>query len=326
MSLALVFSPQGSQAVGMGRDLAATSAAARAAYDEADASLGWSASEVCWEGPEAALNDTRQTQPCLLVTSIACLRALEESLADAGRPLAPACVAGHSVGEYAALVAAGSLPLADAVRLVARRGALMADAAAEGGMQAVIGLDRAEVAQAVARVVAQTGREDLVVANDNAPGQVVISGSSAALEAADPLLKAAGARRVIPLRVSGPFHSPLMAEVGRSLADAFDAVEWRDAEPPLVSNVTAMPVSAASDIRDLLARQVSSPVEWVRSVRRMVVEGVTTFVELGPGAALVGMVRRIAPEATALSVSDVPSLEATVAMLTAHASEAAVRA
>jgi [acyl-carrier-protein] S-malonyltransferase len=311
MSVALVFSPQGSQVVGMGHDLAEASSAARAAFSEADAALGWPVSTLAWEGPEDRLNDTRQTQPCLVATSVACHRALDEALAAAGHGLPCAYVAGHSVGEYAALVAAGSLALSDALRLVARRGALMADAAIDGGMSAVIGLDR----EAVAVAVGSLGRDDLVVANDNAPGQVVISGSRPALEAAAEPLRLAGAKRVIPLRVSGPFHSPLMKEAGRALAAAFADVAWHEAHPPVVSNVTGEPVSDADEIRGLLERQVSSPVEWVRSVRRMVADGVDTIVELGPGAALSGMVRRIAPDVRTLNVADRASLTATVAAL-----------
>lgn len=319
MSLALLFSPQGAQVVGMGRELADASPAAHAAFAEADVALGWAASALAWEGPEDRLNDTRQTQPCLVATSIACLRALDEALARRGEMLAPALLAGHSVGEYAALVAAGVVSAADAVRLVARRGELMADAAVAGGMAAVIGLDRAAVAEAVAEAVARAGTAGgdgtLVVANDNAPGQVVISGTPDGLELADAILRKAGARRVIRLKVSGAFHSPLMADVGRSLAASFGDVSWRDAQPPVVSNVTAEPVIDAAEIRALLARQVSSPVEWVRSVRRMVADGVDTFVECGPGAALSGMVSRIAPGARTLQVSDSASLAATVKAL-----------
>ena len=311
MSVALLFSPQGSQVVGMGRDLAAISAGALAAFVEADRALGWPVSTVAWEGPEERLNDTRQTQPCLVTTSLACLHALRDEMARLGAHLTPAFVAGHSVGEYAALVAAGALSLADAVRLVARRGALMAEAAVAGGMEAVIGLERATIAE----VVRAAGRDDLVLANDNAPGQVVISGTDAALAEVERPLKEAGARRVIPLKVSGPFHSPLMADAGRALAAAFDSAAWHDADPPVVSNVTGEPETDATRIRELLARQVSSPVEWVRSVERMVADGVTTFIELGPGAALSGMVRRIAPGVRTLNVADQASLAATVEAL-----------
>ena len=307
MSLALLFSPQGSQAVGMGRDLADASAAARAAFDEADATLGWSISDACWNGPEAFLDDTRQTQPCLLTASIAALRALEER-----GPVAPAFVAGHSVGEYAALVAAGVLRFDAALRLVARRAALMADADTGGGMAAVIGLDRATVENVVDAIGRPT---DLVVANDNAPGQVVISGTHEALAAAEEPMRGAGARRVIRLPVSGAFHSPLMASVADALHEAFEAETWADARVPVVSNVTAEPITDAGRIRAQLAEQVRSPVEWVRSVARMRDSGVDTMIELGSGAALVGMVRRIAPEVRAHAVHDAATLAAATELL-----------
>jgi [acyl-carrier-protein] S-malonyltransferase len=302
MSVAYLFSPQGSQAVGMGRDLADASSAARAVFDEADATLGWSVSGVCWEGPSDRLADTRQTQPCLLTASVAGLRALEERSTRS-----PSMVAGHSVGEYAALVAAGVVDFAAALRLVARRAQLMAGAGAEGGMAAVIGLDR----DAVERVVEAVGRPtELVVANDNAPGQVVVSGRREALGAAEEAMRAAGARRVIALPVSGAFHSPLMAGVAENLAEAFEDETWSDARIPVVSNVTAEPLTDADRLRALLAEQVRSPVEWVRSVERMVTDGVDTMVELGSGAALVGMVRRIAPGVTALAATDRGGLDA----------------
>jgi [acyl-carrier-protein] S-malonyltransferase len=304
MSLALLFSPQGSQAIGMGRELALGAPAARATFDEADALLGWSVSETCWNGPDERLNDTRQTQPCLLTVSVAAWRALRDRV-----DLAPSFVAGHSVGEYAALVAADVLPFAAALRLVARRGALMAEAGADGGMAAIIGLDRAAVDAVVSSISRPT---ELVVANDNAPGQVVISGRRDALVAAEAAMRAAGAKRVVTLPVSGAFHSPLMSGVADALADAFGDETWRDATMPVVSNVTCEPLTDAGRIRALLAEQVRSPVEWVGVVRRMADDGVDTVVELGPGAALVGMVRRIAPDIRGLAVNDAASLEAAV--------------
>ena len=316
MSMALLFSPQGSQSVGMGHALAHGSPAARATFDEADAVLGWSVSDLAWQGPEERLNDTRYTQPALFSTSLAALAALRERL-----ELSPAFVAGHSVGEYAALVAAGVLSFADGLRLVARRGELMRAETASGGMTAVIGLDRETVASVVASVASPA---DLVVANDNAPGQVVISGTTAAIAAAEEPLKAAGARRVLPLKVSGPFHSPSMAPVSDALADAFEAVAWSEAAIPVVSNVTADPETDPQRLRNLLAEQVRSPVEWVASVRRMVDAGVDTFVECGPGNALSGMVRRIAPEARTLNVSDPQTLAAAVDALSVERAEASV--
>lgn len=309
MSLALVFSPQGSQVVGMGRELAERSAAARAVFAEADVTLGWSVSGTCWQGPAERLSETRQTQPCLLTTSIAALRALEERAT-----LRPALVAGHSVGEYAALVAAGVLDFRAALRLVARRAELMTAAAAdaEGGMLAVIGLER----EAVQEVVDAVGRPtELVVANDNAPGQVVVSGRADALRLAEDEMRAAGARRLISLPVSGAFHSPLMAGVADELAEAFESEAWADARVPVVSNVTAEPVTDAGRLRALLAEQVRSPVEWVRSVRRMRDDGVDTIVELGSGAALVGMVRRIAPDVRGAAVNDLATLDEAVTVV-----------
>jgi [acyl-carrier-protein] S-malonyltransferase len=294
----------------MGRDLADAWSAAAEVFAQADAALGWRVSDVAWNGPAERLNETRQTQPCLVATSVACLRALEAALADeGGATLEPEFVAGHSVGEYAALVAAGVVSADDALRLVGRRGELMAAAHVEGGMSAVIGLDRAAVADAVAAVASPA---DLVVANDNAPGQVVISGTKQALLDAEPVLRTAGARRVIPLPVSGPFHSPWMSEASDAMAEALEGVEWSDARIPIVSNVTGEPETEATKIRNLLAEQVRSPVEWVTSVQAMTGAGVTTFVECGPGSALTGMVKRIAPEARTLNVADVPTLRATV--------------
>ena len=301
MTLALLFSPQGSQVMGMGRELAEHSAGARAVFEEADATLGWSVSDACWLGPADRLNDTRQTQPCLLTVSVAALRALGERV-----ELEPSVVAGHSVGEYAALVAAGVLDLGAALRLVAHRAELMARADADGGMAAVLGLDR----ETVQAVVDSVGRPtDLVLANDNAPGQIVISGRLAALADAEEPLRAAGARRVVRLAVSGAFHSPMMATVAEDLADAFAAETWRDASVPMISNVTGEPLVDADGIRTQLAEQVRAPVEWVRSVERMAADGIETAVECGPGSALTGMVKRIAPAIRTANVGDLAGLD-----------------
>jgi len=307
LSLALLFSAQGSQVVGMGRDLAERSDAARATFEEADATLGWSVSRVSWEGPPERLDDTRQTQPCLLTTSVASYRALGERV-----EVEPRLVAGHSVGEYAALVAAGVLDFAASLRLVTRRAELMAAADADGGMAAVIGLDRPVVEGVVASVAAPT---ELVVANDNAPGQVVISGRRDALEAAEAPMRAAGAKRVLRLPVSGAFHSPLMTEVADGLAAAFENEDWHEAQVPIISNVTAEALTDAGRIRALLAEQVRSPVEWVRCVERMSADGVDLAIECGPGSVLSGMVRRIAPGIRTAQVGDAASLAATVELV-----------
>ena len=311
MTLALLFSPQGSQAVGMGRELAEQSPAARAVFEEADATLGWSVSVTCWDGPRERLDETLQTQPCLLTTSVAAFSALEEAGAGAA-----SFVAGHSVGEYAALVVAGVLTLPAALRLVARRAELMTGVDAQGGMAAVIGLERDAVQEVVDGLARPT---ELVVANDNAPGQVVISGLSECMDAVIEPMGAAGARRVMRLPVSGAFHSPLMAGVAEDLATAFESEEWRDARVPVLSNVSAEPLTDSARIRALLAEQVRSPVEWIGCVRRMVADGVDTMVECGSGAALIGMVRRIAPEVRTGTVTDAASLESTVGLLAAPA-------
>lgn len=311
MTLALLFSPQGSQAVGMGRELAERSPAARAVFEEADTTLGWSVSATCWDGPRERLDETLQTQPCLLTTSVAAFSALEEAGAGAA-----SFVAGHSVGEYAALVVAGVLTLPAALRLVSRRAELMTGVDAHGGMAAVIGLERDAVQEVVDGLARPT---ELVVANDNAPGQVVISGLSECLDAVIEPMGAAGARRVMRLPVSGAFHSPLMAGVAEDLATAFESEEWRDARVPVLSNVSAEPLTDSARIRALLAEQVRSPVEWIGCVRRMVADGVDTMIECGSGAALVGMVRRIAPEVRTGSVTDAASLESAVGLLAAPA-------
>ncbi|MCV0404315.1 MAG: ACP S-malonyltransferase [Chloroflexi bacterium] len=315
MTLALLFSPQGSQAVGMGRELAAQSEAAREVYREADDVLGWPVSATCWDGPADRLNDTRQTQPCLLATSVAAHRALAEQV-----NLEPAFVAGHSVGEYAALVASGVLGFDAALRLVARRGELMAAVDADGGMAAVIGLSRDVVEATVDAIGRPT---ELVVANDNAPGQVVISGRLDALDAVEQPMRDAGAKRVLRLPVSGAFHSPLMASVAEDLARAFEDEAWADARVPVVSNVTAETVTDASRIRALLAEQVRSPVEWVRCVETMTGEGADVMVECGAGSALVGMLKRIAPEVRAAAASDPDSVTAAAGLIRSAASEPA---
>ncbi len=306
MPVAWIFPGQGSQRVGMGRELAERYASAARTFGEANDALGLDLRALCFAGPDEDLQRTANAQPALLATSIAALRAAEEALG----PLAtPACVAGHSLGEFTALVAAGALDFADALRLVRRRGELMQAADAAGGMDAVIGLD----ADASARAIAGTG---CVVANDNAPGQVVISGPKDALARAHEALVAAGAKRVIPLRLSAAFHSPAMRPVADALAAEMRRVPFRDARVPVICNVDGAPRTRSVEFPETLARQVYSPVRWVAVVRRMREgERVVRFVEFGTGNVLTGLVKRIATDAVTANVQDPRSLEEASAVL-----------
>jgi [acyl-carrier-protein] S-malonyltransferase len=312
----------------MGADVYRASPAARAIFDAADTALGFALSRVCFEGPEDALRETINTQPALVTTSLALLAALQETagapaVADGAEPplrapLAPAWLAGHSVGEYAALAAAGALDVAATVRLARERGRLMHEegSAIPSGMAAVLGLDapalervcaeateRTRAALAPEELAAHPGAGRVVLANDNAPGQIVISGERRALEAAMELAKAAGARRVVPLAVSGAFHSPVMAPAAQGLARAVDAAPVCDAAIPIVSNISATPLTATGDLRRELASQIVSPVQWTRSIEWLAAQGVTLFVEIGAGQVLSGLVKRIAREAATLSIS-----------------------
>lgn len=308
MTTALIFPGQGAQAVGMGRELHAASAAARAMFERADAALGLPLARVCFEGPEEQLTATEFAQPAILATSIAALAALADS-SDVTRFVAQhACfVAGHSLGEYTALVAAGALDLETALRLVRRRGELMATMH-EGAMAAVIGLDEV-LLEGVCQNASSNGTS-VVVANYNAPGQLVISGASTAVERASELARERGARRVIGLRVSAAFHSPLMRAAADALAPAILAAPLRDAQVPVMANVTAEPISTAAEIRRELLMQVTASVRWTSAVQRMAEAGVTTFVEVGPGSVLAGLVRRIVPSAQVMSAGDVASVTA----------------
>jgi [acyl-carrier-protein] S-malonyltransferase len=305
---AWIFPGQGSQAMGMGRDLYDQFPASRAVFEEADEVLGFALSRLCFEGPAEALTATENAQPALLATSVAVLAALgwgSQAGAKEAPGLAPAFVAGHSLGEYSALVAARALSFATALRLVRRRGELMA-AATEGTMAAIIGLDTDRLAAvcAEARMVGP-----VVIANENAPGQLVISGAGAAVARAGDLARQAGASRVMPLKVSAAFHSPLMVDAAESLREAILQAAVQPAGIPVVANVTAEPIVDAEQIRAELVRQVTAPVRWIATIQYMAGAGVDQFVELGPGTVLAGLVKRIVPGASRLSIGDAGAVQ-----------------
>jgi [acyl-carrier-protein] S-malonyltransferase len=289
----------------MGRELAERYEGAARVFAQASDALGIDLRRLCWDGPQSELDRTANTQPALLTASIAALRAAEEA---AGGLEGPVVAMGHSLGEFAALVAAGALALADAVVLVRRRGELMQEADPSGGMLAVIGLD----ADAIAKATAGTG---LVVANDNAPGQVVISGPKEGFDRATAALKEAGAKRVIPLRTSAAFHSPAMRPVGPQLAEAIKVTRFSALRYRVVANVDAQVHEHAADFPSLLEKQVWSPVQWVACMRRAQGEGASVFVEFGPSSVLTGLAKRILPEARTANVSDVKTLEEALTVL-----------
>lgn len=300
MKTAWVFPGQGSQKVGMGRAWAESSPQTRATFEEASAALGLDLARLCFEGPESDLQLTENTQPAILTVSVAIARAL------AARGLAPDAVAGHSLGEYSAHVVAGTLTLADAARLVRRRGRLMQEAVpvGVGAMAAVLGLAPEMVAQVAAAAAAECG-EICSVANYNSPEQSVISGHAGAVARAAALAKERGAKRALPLPVSAPFHCALMAPARAGLAPDLAATTFAAPRVPVVVNVDARPVGEGAAARDALVRQIDGPVRWVESVRVLAGElGVARFVEVGPGAVLSGLVRRIAPEAEAFSLAE----------------------
>ena len=307
MTTAFTFPGQGSQSVGMGRALAESYAAARRVFEEVDEALGESLSTVIFEGPDDALTLTANAQPALMATSIATLRALEDTGVDVAATAR--FVAGHSLGEYSALVAAGSLSVTDAARLLRARGLAMqgAVAAGEGAMAALLGVDL-EVAAAVAAEAA--GDDVCDVANDNAPGQVVLSGSKAAVERALAIAKTRGAKRAVLLAVSAPFHCSLMAPAAEAMAEALAAATVRAPVVPLYANVTAAPVSDPAEIRRLLVEQVTGTVRWRESVAALAAGGVDCFVEIGAGTVLTGLAKRIAKDARAFAVGTPADVEA----------------
>ncbi|EAV46395.1 ACP S-malonyltransferase [Roseibium aggregatum] len=308
MTIAFTFPGQGSQGVGMGKALADAFPEAKAVFDEVDEALGQKLSDVMWTGPEETLTLTANAQPALMAVSLAAMRVLEARGLDLAGSVS--FVAGHSLGEYSALAAAGSLDIATAAKLLRVRGDAMQNAVpvGQGAMAALLGLEF-DVAVEVAEAAAQG--EVCQAANDNAPGQVVVSGHLAAVERAVEIAKAKGARRAVMLPVSAPFHCSLMGPAAEKMAEALANAEIRSPAVPLVANVLARPITDANEIRDRLVQQVTGTVRWRESITWLAENGVDTFVEIGTGKVLTGMVKRIAKEATGMAVNspeDIDSL------------------
>lgn len=303
-SIGLVFPGQGSQSVGMGKALAEAYPDIRSLYDQASSVLGYDIAALCFEGPSERLNLTEYTQPALLVSSMAALHAFKPL------GLTPIAVAGHSLGEYSALVAAGGMTYREAVGIVQKRARYMAEAVPPGTglVAALLGL-AADVVKEVCREASAVGV--VAAANFNSPGQVVIAGEKAAVERAIELAKAKGCKKAILLPVSVPVHTPLMQAAADRLAGELAAIRWSDLKMPLVNNAEARPIAKAGDIQASLVRQLPSSVRWEDSVKAMAAMGVTTFVEVGPGTVLSGLIKRIVPDAMTLNVNDLKSLEAT---------------
>jgi [acyl-carrier-protein] S-malonyltransferase len=303
-SIAFVFPGQGSQSVDMGRELAASSPAAAAAWGAADAALGEPISRLAWDGPADRLDLTENAQPALLAASIAILASLHERWQMAGHDApAPSFAAGHSMGQYSAFVAAGVLSLDDGVRLVRRRGELMqaSGQGRDGAMAALIGLDDARLPELLA---AAGAHGTFVVANRNAPGQVVVSGERSAIEAGAEIARELGAKRAIVLPVSVAAHSPLMTEAADGMRRALEGVEFHDPLTTLLANADGRPITSADGARSELIEHLTAGVDWVGAVERMTGAGVTTFVEIGPGKVLTGLIRRIAPDAEVIPADD----------------------
>jgi [acyl-carrier-protein] S-malonyltransferase len=302
--IAYVFPGQGSQSPGMGKELAEKFPAARQVFEEADRALGFALSELCFNGPAEQLQLTENTQPAILTTSIAALRAMEAE----GFPK-PDYVAGHSLGEYSGLVAAGSVSLGDAVKTVRARGRYMQEAVpvGTGAMAAILGSDLETINDACAEAAAG---QICSAANINSPGQIVIAGDAAAIDRAIEILKARGAKRAVKLNVSAPFHCALMQPAQDRLAADLGQLQFSDLATPLVTNVDARPINKGEEARDSLVRQVSQTVRWLESVEFLINHGVQTFIEIGPGKVLSGLTRQIRRELRCLNVEDEDSLRA----------------
>jgi len=317
--IAYVFPGQGSQSVGMGRDLAASSPAAAAVFATADAALGSPISPLAWEGPAEQLDLTENAQPALLAASIAILAAMRERWTAAGfAEPTPAFAAGHSMGQYSAMVAAGVISLDDGVRLVRERGLRMqaSGQGRDGAMAALIGLDDARLPELVAGASAHG---TFVVANRNAPGQVVVSGERAAIESGAAIAKELGAKRAIVLPVSVAAHSPLMAEAAEAMRATLADVPFRDPTTTLLRNADARPITTGEDARAELVDHLTAGVDWVAAVEAMVAAGVTTFIEVGPGKVLTGLIKRIAPDVEVVPADDPATTDRILALATAGA-------
>ncbi len=302
--IAFLFPGQGSQHAGMGKDLAENFPVARETFEEANDALGFDISSLCFNGPESELKLTANTQPAILTMSVAALRVLEQETG-----LKPSCAAGHSLGEYSALVCSGAISLAEAVRTVRLRGTFMQEAVpvGQGAMAAVLGLE----SDVLAEICAEAAQSQVVsAANFNSPGQIVIAGHTEAVERAIELAKGRGAKRALSLPVSAPFHCSLMEPAGLRLQDVLAAVHVAKMNCPVVSNVEALPNADPARVKELLVRQVSAPVRWDESVAKMVEMGVERFIEIGPGKVLAGLCKRTAKGKVADNVSDLASLKA----------------
>jgi [acyl-carrier-protein] S-malonyltransferase len=301
--VAFVFPGQGSQYVGMGKSLYEASEAARQIFLQADQVLGFALTKLMFEGPDDELEDTINAQPAILTLSVACLAALQEKWTEIGKAAEPIFVAGHSLGEYTALVAAEVLDFADALTLVRERGRLMKETSEHrpGGMAAVVGLDRT----VLEAICAEAGEHGLiVVANTNTADQMVISGELTALDRAVELARERGARAVVPLRISIASHSPLMQQAAMQLAEVIAALQLRDPVTPMVANIQGKILTTAEEIRLHMVSQLILPVEWTHSVREMIESGVDTFVEIGPGQVLSRLIRKISRDVRAMALGD----------------------
>jgi [acyl-carrier-protein] S-malonyltransferase len=305
-SAAFVFPGQGSQTVGMGKDFADVYSIALETFQHADEILGFSLSQLCFEGPENVLNDTINTQPALYTCSMAILRVLQAEIPSAR----PAFVAGHSLGEVIALAAAGALTFEDGLRLVRERGRLMKRAGEDhpGAMAAVLGLDTEIIASSCQTATALVGKP-VILANDNCPGQIVISGDNDALEKAMELVQTAGARRVVKLDVSIAAHSPLMASASADFRKALDSTAISKPDFPVYANITTEPLMSVSSIRDELDHQLTQSVRWTESIQRMIADGANAFIEIGSGDVLTGLIKRIDRETTRIALNSVSELQ-----------------